>query len=188
MRSVSRNFPGRSRMPWSNAIFAALLLSSTDQSRTLRLYERMLAYPENPVLQLIMSMPNWSSMKAITDPLAQWPPLCSSSFMVYSVKWREQEKVDCGLVCDFRRCLRCRHGYDGDMTGRNDEYVQKATKNWINVAHDLHRHSNQGGMIQARAQSRGSDRRRPIPATAPPSPGGTADSAPFCCQYRTIDE
>ncbi len=89
--------------------------------------------------QLIMVMPHWSSMRAITDPLAQWPPLCESSFMVYSKAWRQQEGMtDLPLTCDFGGSYGYGHTAHPDLMVRNEEFVAHAKEHEINWVLDLH--------------------------------------------------
>jgi SAM-dependent methyltransferase len=89
--------------------------------------------------QVSMVVPHWSSMRAITDPMAQWPPLCESSFMVFSKKWREQEAMtDLGLTCDFGDVYGFGTSVDPDIAVRNDEFQAQARKHWINANMDLH--------------------------------------------------
>jgi len=91
-----------------------------------------------PGAQLVVQVPHWSSMRAITDPLAPWPPLCESSFMVYSRQWREQEKMtDLPLTCDFGGSYGYGTTVDGDIAVRNDEFQQQARKHWLNANLDL---------------------------------------------------
>lgn len=89
--------------------------------------------------QLVMVMPHWSSMRAIADPLAEWPPVCESSFMLYSKKWREAEKMaDLPLKCDFGDVYGYGHSINPEFNGRNDEFLNNAKAHWLNAAMDLH--------------------------------------------------
>jgi SAM-dependent methyltransferase len=89
--------------------------------------------------QLSLVVPHWSSMRAITDPLAEWPPLCESSFMVYNRRWRESEQMtDLPLTCDFGDVYGYGHSLDPDIAVRNDEFQQQAKKHWVNAILDLH--------------------------------------------------
>jgi len=91
-----------------------------------------------PGAQVSLLMPHWSSMRAITDPWAQWPELCESSFMVYSKQWREQEKAtDLPLVCDFGSSYGYGTTLDQDIAVRNDEFQMQAKKHWLNANLDL---------------------------------------------------
>ncbi len=92
-----------------------------------------------PGSQLVMYMPHWSSMRAITDPLAEWPPLCESSFMVYSRAWRLQEQMtDLPLTCDFGASYGYGHTGHPDLGVRNEEFVAHAKEHEINWVLDLH--------------------------------------------------
>lgn len=92
-----------------------------------------------PRSQLTLVVPHWSSMRAITDPLAEWPPLCESSFMVYSKQWREQEQMtDLALTCDFGAVYGYGHNIHPDLNVRNDEFVAHAKEHEINWVLDLH--------------------------------------------------
>lgn len=93
-----------------------------------------------PGAQLIVVVPHWSSMRAISDPLAEWPPLCESSFMPYSKAWREQEKMteDLPLACDFGPSYGYGTTLDPDVEMRNDDYKGYARKHLLNASQDLH--------------------------------------------------
>ena len=92
-----------------------------------------------PKAQLSLVVPHWSSMRAITDPLAQWPPLCESSFLLYSKKWREDEKMShLPLSCDFGGSYGYGYTMDADVAARNEEMQQLAKKHALNAVLDLH--------------------------------------------------
>ncbi len=86
--------------------------------------------------QLILKMPHWSSMRSISDPTVKWPPLCEASFVYFNKEWRERERIDYGITCDFD--FGYGHGLDADVQIRNTEYQQQAVKYWNNAVLDLH--------------------------------------------------
>lgn len=87
--------------------------------------------------QLIVKEPNWSSMKSVSDPMAEWPPLSAASFVYYNKEWREREKKDnYPITCDFD--FGYGHGLDGDVQLKNQEYQEYATKYLLNAAIDIH--------------------------------------------------
>lgn len=88
--------------------------------------------------QLGMKMPFWSSMRAIIDPLAQWPPLCESSFMVYNKRMREMEGyAHLPLTCDFWDVYGYGHDVDPAFHGRSEDFLNERKKHMLNVAIDL---------------------------------------------------
>ncbi len=90
--------------------------------------------------QLMLVMPHAFSFRAIADPMAQWPPLCESSFMVYSKEWREQEGMAgaTGLTCDFGSTYGYGHTGHPDLSVRNEEFVAHAKEHEVNWILDLH--------------------------------------------------
>lgn len=89
---------------------------------------------------LVVIVPYWTSARAISDPLAQFPPLCENSFSVYNKKFREQEQLtELPLSCDFADIFGV--GYNEDQSvvaGRNPEFIHDARKHKLNVILDLH--------------------------------------------------
>lgn len=89
--------------------------------------------------QVSIVCPHANSLRAISDPEAQWPPICESSFMVYSKTWREQEGMTyLPLTCDFGAAYGYGHQFDPEVAVRNDEYRAQAVKHWNNAVTDLH--------------------------------------------------
>jgi hypothetical protein len=92
-----------------------------------------------PGAQLMLVMPHARSDRAICDPLAQWPPLCESSFMLYSKAWREQEKMmDLPLTCDFGGVYGYGHTPHPDLVNRNEMFAEHAKEHEYNWVLDLH--------------------------------------------------
>ena len=92
-----------------------------------------------PGCQLMLVMPHAHSFRAISDPLAEWPPLCESSFMVYSKAWRLQEQMtDLPLTCDFGASYGYGHTTHPGLEGRNEEFVAHAKEHEANWILDLH--------------------------------------------------
>jgi hypothetical protein len=128
-------------IPWPiendvvDRIFAAFYFHRIDQ------HERIAFMNEcyrilKPRGQLVMVNPYYSSMRAIMDPRAKWPPICEGSFAFYRKEHREQQNIDCGITCDFD--FGCGPTFDGDLDGRNDEYKLMVMKRQLNTVHDLH--------------------------------------------------
>lgn len=85
--------------------------------------------------QLIMVNPYYTSMRAIMDPRAKWPPISEGSFAFFSEAERKAQNIDCGIVCDFE----CGYGpsFHEDFAGRNDEYLRMAMMRLNNSVNDL---------------------------------------------------
>ncbi len=89
--------------------------------------------------QLILVVPHARSDRSINDPLAQWPPLCESSFLVYSRQWREQEQMtNLPLACDFGSVYGYGHTTHADLIARNEAFVAHAKEHETNWVLDLH--------------------------------------------------
>lgn len=91
-----------------------------------------------PAKQLTIVVPYYTSHLAISDPLAQWPPLAEGSFLVYSKAWREQEKIELPLTCNFGQNFVAGHIPEPDLAPRNDEYRSTASRHWWNTVRELH--------------------------------------------------
>lgn len=81
--------------------------------------------------QISLVVPHAVSTRAITDPLAQWPPLHESSFMVYLKGWRDLNVPQgTGITCDFGETYgwgtSFEQGFLDSLIGRNEEYIAKA--------------------------------------------------------------
>lgn len=92
-----------------------------------------------PQGKVILVTPYYTSIRAYSDPLAQWPPVTEASFEFYRKAWREGEQMthDLPLVCDFHAGVG--HAPQGDyVVGRNDAFVQHAVAHEWNVMADCH--------------------------------------------------
>ena len=96
--------------------------------------------------RLMIVVPYWSSRRAIADPLAQWPPLCEESFLVYSEKWRQENELTALPVnCNFYSVtqngdlfIMAGHIADPAVATRNDEFRGFASKHYINSVWEMH--------------------------------------------------
>lgn len=92
-----------------------------------------------PRSHIILVVPYYSSVRAIADPLAKFPPLCENSFMVYSKEFRDREQLsDIPLTCNFNDVFGVGYNQDQELTGRNDEFIYAARKNKLNTVLDIH--------------------------------------------------
>ncbi len=92
-----------------------------------------------PQAKVILVTPYYTSIRAYSDPLAQWPPVTEASYEFYRKAWREGENMtyDLPLTCDFHAGVG--HSPQGDyVIGRNDAFVQHAVSHEWNVMADLH--------------------------------------------------
>lgn len=90
-----------------------------------------------PKTQMVIIVPHWSSMRSVQDPFHAWPPVCETSFLYFNKGWRDTNKLDhYPITCDFD------FGYgfslDPDVSVRNNDFVQFASKHYVNAIHDLH--------------------------------------------------
>ncbi len=121
-----------------DVLYAAFYLHRIGQSERFALMNEAYRILK-PGGQVMLVVPHAFSMRAISDPLAQWPPLCESSFMVYSRRWREQEGMaGLPLTCDFGDTYGYGHSLDPDVAVRNEEYQARAKKHDVNAILDLH--------------------------------------------------
>ena len=77
----------------------------------------------------------WSSAGAIQDYTFEWPPLVEQSFLYFNKGWREVNKVDYPLVCDFDFVYG--HGYDPETQNRGDDTRPFWVKHYTNTVNDL---------------------------------------------------
>jgi hypothetical protein len=91
-----------------------------------------------PTKQIKIIIPYYSSHLAVTDPLAQWPPLAEGSFLHYSRDWRNVEAMTelLPLKCNFTFTVG--HVNDGDVAPRHEDYRTYAAKHYFNAVHQLH--------------------------------------------------
>lgn len=78
----------------------------------------------------------WNSARGIQDYRFEWPPLSEQSFLYFNKAWREQNKLDLGIKCDFDFT----YGYTWEATtaARNDETRAFNTKHYSNCVDALH--------------------------------------------------
>jgi hypothetical protein len=92
-----------------------------------------------PTKQLTIIGPYYTSHMAITDPLAEWPPVAEGSFLVYSRAWREANGMEgLPLTCNFGQNFVAGHIPEPDMAPRNEEYRSVASRHWWNSVRELH--------------------------------------------------
>lgn len=79
--------------------------------------------------------PYWSSMRAVQDYAAQWPPICEATFLYFNREWRKLNHPDRDLKCNFDFTF----GYQADpeTANKNDETRTFWIKHYINSVNDL---------------------------------------------------
>jgi hypothetical protein len=50
-------------------------------------------------------VPYWNSARGCQDFRYEWPPVCEQSFIYFNKGWREANKIDMDIVCDFDFCI-----------------------------------------------------------------------------------
>lgn len=97
--------------------------------------------------QVMVASPYWSSRRAVADPLGVWPPICEESFYAYSKAWRENDGLTklLPLSCDFaamspqgQLIVPSGHIPDPEVSQRNEEYRQHASRHFVNSVWELH--------------------------------------------------
>lgn len=88
--------------------------------------------------QMVISVPDGDSHRAIQDYTHMWPPVVAESFLYFNKEWREREKLTHGdyrMTCDFD----FGYGYslDQDIMLRSAEQQQFALKHYRNHSNDL---------------------------------------------------
>ncbi len=81
-------------------------------------------------------VPYWSTSRGIQDFRYEWPPLCEQSFLYFNKSWRETNKLDLKLKCDFDFT----YGYtpDAETSARSDESRSFYIKRYTNSIELLH--------------------------------------------------
>ena len=78
----------------------------------------------------------WNNVKAIQDYRYQWPPLSEQSFLFFNKGWREANKLELGIVCDFD--FTYGYGCDPETAARNEESRSFHVKHYTNCVDALH--------------------------------------------------
>jgi hypothetical protein len=86
--------------------------------------------------KLTIVVPYWTSPRSIQDYRVEWPPLCEQSFLYFSKEWREAQKVNLKLKCNFSFT----YGYtvDAQTNARNDETRTFYIRHYNNCVDALH--------------------------------------------------
>ena len=85
--------------------------------------------------KLTISVPYYSHMRAVQDFMHAWPPVCEASFLYFNKGWREANKIDYDLHCDFD----FGYGYSAEQetASKNDETRNFYIKHYVNAVTDL---------------------------------------------------
>ena len=78
----------------------------------------------------------WNTARGIQDFRYEWPPISEQSFLYFNKAWREVNKLDLGIVCDFDFT----YGYtpDPETAARNEESRSFYIKHYTNCIDALH--------------------------------------------------
>jgi hypothetical protein len=88
-----------------------------------------------PTGKLSLSVPYYNHMRAVQDFMHAWPPICEASFLYFNKQWRETNRIEYQVACDFDFS----YGYsvEADTAGRNEETRSFWLKHYVNAATDL---------------------------------------------------
>lgn len=80
-------------------------------------------------------VPYYTSMRAVQDYAAQWPPFCEASFLYFNREWRKLNHPDRTLKCNFDFTF----GYQAEpeTANKNDETRAFWIKHYSNAVQDL---------------------------------------------------
>ncbi len=78
----------------------------------------------------------WNTTRGIQDYRCEWPPLCEQSFLFFNKSWREANKLDLKLKCDFDFT----YGYniEAETAARNEESRSFYIKHYTNCIDAMH--------------------------------------------------
>lgn len=77
-----------------------------------------------------------TSRQASSDPMFQWPPLTEFSFDYFNRSWRELNKCDYPITCDFDFTYKC--DLDTSLLARNNEFQHFTTKHYNQSVIKMH--------------------------------------------------
>jgi hypothetical protein len=75
-------------------------------------------------------VPHWQSTRAFQDYRYAWPPLSEQSFLYFNKAWRDANKLDLGLKCDFD--FTYGYAWEATTAARSDETRAFNTKHYCN--------------------------------------------------------
>lgn len=80
-------------------------------------------------------VPYYTSMRAVQDYAAEWPPFCEASFLYFNREWRKVNHPDRTLKCNFDFTF----GYQAEQetASKNDDTRTFWIKHYINAVQDL---------------------------------------------------
>lgn len=85
--------------------------------------------------KILISVPYYSHMRAVQDFMHAWPPVCEASFLYFNKQWREANKIEYPMTCDFDFS----YGYsaESETAAKNDETRAFWIKHYTNSVTDL---------------------------------------------------
>ena len=85
--------------------------------------------------KVLVTVPYYSHMRAVQDFMHAWPPVCEASFLYFNKQWREVNKIEYPMTCDFDFT----YGYQADpeTATKNDETRNFWIKHYTNAVTDL---------------------------------------------------
>lgn len=87
--------------------------------------------------QMMVIAPYYSSMRAWQDP-THIRAISDATFLYYNAEWRKTNKLDhyLGITADFE--FRVGYAYNQSVQGRAPEWINFATRHYINIIDDIH--------------------------------------------------
>jgi hypothetical protein len=82
--------------------------------------------------------PYWSSIRAIQDPTHVWPPLCEASFLYFSKRWLEANKLLHAHPYKANFEFIGGQGHNAEFVSKPAEVRQFAGNHYINAVDDLY--------------------------------------------------
>jgi len=88
-----------------------------------------------PAGKINISVPYYHHMRAVQDFMHAWPPLCEASFLYFNKTWRETNRIDYSVKCDFDFSFG--YSVEQETANRNEETRSFWIKHYMNAATDL---------------------------------------------------
>lgn len=80
-------------------------------------------------------VPYWSSPRAIQDPFGAWPPLSEQSFLYFNKQFRENNRLNYAMRCDFD--FTYGFVWDQETSLKSDDVRPFWLKHYLGAAQDL---------------------------------------------------
>ena len=78
----------------------------------------------------------FNSARGFQDFRYEWPPLCEQSFLYFNKGWRETNKIETTLICDFD--FTYGYSFEPETESRNNDSKSFWVKRYSNCVEGLH--------------------------------------------------